>query len=90
MATGDQYPGQDAGLSSFSKRFVAITPDDDNDLPEVYKAIGCGESCGTIACVDAEGNEVSAYIQQGGVLQGIRPTRIKATGTTATPLFGIQ
>ena len=90
MAKGDQYPGQDAGLSSFSKGFVDITPSDDNDLPEIYKGILCGATAGTVACLDVDGNEVSAYVSAGQILQGIRPTRIKDTGTTATPLIGIK
>jgi hypothetical protein len=88
--TSDNYPGQDAGVSSFGKRFIAITPSDTDALPEIYKGIVCGGTAGTIACVDSEGNEVAAYVGAGQLLQGIRPTQILETGTTATPLIGIR
>jgi len=63
-------------------RHVTITPDDDNDLPEIPRGLYC-EGAGTVAIVDEAGTEKSYTLTQGQVLT-FRPVRVKASGTTAT------
>ncbi|HEX2879906.1 MAG TPA: hypothetical protein VHO25_10280 [Polyangiaceae bacterium] len=90
MAITDNFAGQEKGVSAFGKGFETITPSDTDALPTFYRAILCGATAGTVACVDDEDNEVTAYVSAGQILQGIRPKQIKETGTTATPLIGIR
>lgn len=65
----------------YSKEHILVVPDDDADLPFIPKAIYVNTS-GTAAIIDHVGNEIS-YNLVAGSIPPIRPTRIKATGTTA-------
>jgi len=85
----DKYQGQEGGIQCFSQEFELITPSDSTNLPERYKAILCGGTAGPVTVHNHAGVSCVLYVGAGQVLQGVRPTRILATGTTATPLFGI-
>lgn len=84
----DSYPGQDASILAFGDRWELITPNDDADLSQRYKYVVCGATPGAVACVDRNGTDGTFYLVAGQTLP-VRPTRIKATGTVATPLYGI-
>ena len=86
----DEYPGQNGAVESYSDRFELISPNDGADLPRIYKAIVCGGTGGAVVCQDRDGTQVTAFAVAGMPLQGIRPKRILATGTVATPLIGIK
>ena len=71
-----------------SRRLVAITPHDTNDLAYVTKAVYIGTG-GTISIIAADDTAaVSLTVQDGAVLP-IRAKRIRATGTTATGIVGM-
>lgn len=85
----DRYQGQEAGLEVFSKRFEVITPSDSTDLPDYYKAILVGATGGAVVVHNHAGVSITLQGIAGMVLQGVRPARILAAGTVATPLIGI-
>ena len=85
----DKYEGQEGGVQCFSQRFELITPSDSADLPSRYKAILCGGTGGAVVVHNHAGVSCTLYVSAGQILQGVRPTRILATSTVATPLFGL-
>lgn len=91
MPITDDYTGQSSSsVMTFSKAFETITPDDDNDLPVFYKGIVCGETGGAVVVHNEDGDEVTLWAVPGQLLQGVRPRRILAAGTDATPLIGLR
>lgn len=89
MAEADPYAGQGAGLSTFSEQFEVITPSDTDDLPRRYKAILCGATGGAVVVHNHAGVAITLWAVPGATLDGVRPKRILAAGTDATPLIGI-
>jgi hypothetical protein len=68
-----------------------ITPDDDNDLPVVTRAICVGQT-GDVTVIfanDATDTPVTLYNRQGGDTLPIMVKRVMLTGTDATELTGI-
>lgn len=84
--TIDPFGGYSAGLESPYSNALAITPDDDLDLPVVPRGIWCGVG-GDIRMTFANGETVT-FKQADAASNGwpFRPTRIHATGTTATDI----
>ena len=72
---------------------AAITPHDTNPLPFIPRGIYVGVSGDIVATMsDGAGGTVDLTFKsapQGQVLP-IRPSKVKATGTTATNLIAIQ
>ncbi|MBL4813129.1 MAG: hypothetical protein JKX69_12430 [Rhodobacteraceae bacterium] len=60
----------------------AVTPDDNNDLDPIPRAIFCAAD-GTAVIVDRLGNQLSYTLTSGQVLP-FRAHRVMATGTSAT------
>lgn len=89
-AIPDDYDHVPANLQGFGKTLTLITPSDTVDLPKRYKCILCGGTGGAVVVRDEAGTEATLYVDAGRVLDGFRPTRIKATGTVATPLYGVD
>lgn len=84
----DKYQLQTEKALDYSDSWVAITPDDNVDLPNgAPKFIMVGATGGTITCLDRSGNSATFQVAAGGRLLGPRPHRVKATGTTATPIY---
>ncbi len=69
-------------------RAAAITPDDNNDLAVVTRAIYCGGT-GDIAIVTPANDSVTIKAVPTGTMLSIRVARVKATGTTATNLVAL-
>lgn len=85
MAPRTQFPYPDA--TSSPTKWFAITPSDDNDLTVAVRAIWVGNG-GDIAMRDADGNDEIFENVPNGYLLIASPTRVLATGTTATGLIG--
>jgi hypothetical protein len=85
----DNFSAHQPGLSSPARGGFAITPDDDNDLTRTTRGLHCAGDAGDVAVVWLSGEETTIYIPQGGVFPG-QFTRVKATGTTATELVGLD
>lgn len=83
----DDYQGASGALNSLSTSFETITPSDGTNLAVIPRYVAVGATAGTVVCVDKDGNEITEHVEAGGLLK-CRPTRIKATGTTATPIHG--
>jgi len=86
----DLYAGHEPGLGGFSDDFEVITPSDDEDLPVLYKAIVVGATGGAVVVHNKDGDTVTVFGIAGQALNGVRPRRILAAGTDATPLIGIK
>lgn len=69
-------------------RWFPIVPDDGADLAVKPRAVHCGGAAGAVTCLDAAGDAATFYIGL-GVTHAIRPSRVLATGTTATGLVGL-
>lgn len=82
----DSYPGTDEILSAPASRFEEVTPDDSNDLDEVPKYLYIGATAGDVVLVDKDGNEATFRGEAGQQIL-VRPRRVKATGTTASPII---
>lgn len=71
-----------------SHEFITITPSDTLDLTHAVRAIYVG-STGNITLLDSNGaSHVFVGIPSGATI-AIKPTRIKATGTTASSIVGL-
>lgn len=72
-----------------SDSWEPIVPDDNADLPRrnnrFPRAIHCGGNSGAVTMLDANGTSAVFYLGAGFVLP-VRPSRVMATGTTATGL----
>lgn len=88
----DKYGGSE-GIDSPSDEFYAVTPDNDNDLPNgVPKGIFVG-GAGDIVCVGKDQDPATDSVifkAAAGTTLPIRPRRILATGTSATNLVALH
>lgn len=84
----DRYSDRSASLSAPASHGFAITPDDEDDLSEVVRAIYVGTG-GTLSAVLKDGATLSFVGLADGSLLPVRASRILATGTTATDLVGL-
>lgn len=85
MPPRNQYPTR--GSTDAATDGFAITPSDSVDLADYPRAIYIG-GAGNITMTLASGDVVFTGILAGTVL-AVRPSRIKATGTTATAMVGL-
>ena len=83
----DNYPGQGDALLAASDKWIEITPHDTNELAFKPKAIEVGGTGGAVVMVDADDNDATFHYNAGD-MKPHRPKIIKATGTTATPIYG--
>ena len=77
----DTFTNNDNQINPGSRQF-AITPDDDNDLPFVTRALYC-RADGDVVVRDEAGTDLPYTMVQGDYLP-FRAVRILSTGTTAT------
>lgn len=72
-----------------ARKGFAITPDDNNDLPEVIEAIYVGGTGNIeIICEQDSSSVTLLAVPVGLSVQGIRIKRVRAAGTAATNLIG--
>jgi len=83
----DQHSDFREGLESPANDWVAITPSDGTELANIPRALYIGTG-GDIVLTDSGGNDVTFQVLTGQLLP-LRPTFVKATGTTATGIVGI-
>lgn len=83
------------GLNDQGRKLVAITPSDANDLSvssiDIPKALLIGGTGGNISIdpVDGTATAVVIPVTAGQVFYAVRVKRVRATGTTATPIYAI-
>jgi hypothetical protein len=78
----DEFKSLTKGLTSPATKHFAITPDDNNDLPLLPRAIYC-QADGMINIADSDGNILPYTLVSGDRLE-FRGVRVMATGTTGT------
>jgi len=71
-----------------SRKFIPITPDDAQNLAAFPRGVYVGGS-GDIVMHDADGAPVTFVNAQAGTIIPVSPTRVLATGTTATGLVAL-
>lgn len=85
----DQFKSFRGGLESPYTDWFQITPDDDNDLPQVPRLVVIWDSAGgDVVVVSESGSEMTMSFDT-WTAADIRPVRVKATGTTATKIWGL-
>lgn len=80
------------GVDLQGRRWAIITPDDANDLTEIPKALYVGGTAGNITMIGVDASVAAtgvAWPVAAYALLPVRPRRILATGTTATPIIAI-
>lgn len=81
----DQFPGR--GPLGSAREFFVITPDDNADLPQVPRGLWVG-GAGDIVATGLSGDVTFKGVLAGTMLP-ISPSRVKATGSTATDIVGV-
>lgn len=82
----DNFPGLQSSISAPAHSWAVVTPSDSADVAVIPKFIMVGATGGTVTCLGSDG--VSAtFTAAAGQRLDIRPARIMATGTTATPII---
>lgn len=91
MPPVDPFAGYPSQLTGQGRRLTLITPDDANDLSEIYKALLIGGTAGNISVDPVDGTPTAVIIPvtAGQVFDAVRVKRVRSTGTTATPIYGI-
>ena len=77
-----------ADQSAPARRWIAITPDDDVDIP----AGCCGlfvTSTGDVTIAGSDGSSLTFTLTDAGRILPLGPTRVLSTGTTATDIIGL-
>lgn len=77
-----------SGIADPGSRIESVTPDDNTDLARPSRALNV-ETTGVVAVVTIDGDDDTLYIAA-GIPFGIRVSRVKATGTTATNIKSIS
>jgi hypothetical protein len=88
MPLNDDYSSQE-GLLSSAEEWVAVTPHDTNNLGFLPKAIMVGATAGNVVMIDKFGNTATVPFDAGEI-KPLRPAIIKATSTTATPIYALR
>lgn len=87
MAAADPYL-KDITQVGPARYAVAVTPSDANDLATVPRAVMVGADGVVVMVMSGNGQEVP-FTMLAGILYPFVPTRIKATGTTATGIVAV-
>ena len=87
MAAADPYLKEitQVGPARFA---VAVVPSDANDLATVPRAIMVGADGVVVMVMSGNGQEVP-FTMLAGIPYPLAPTRVKATGTTATGIVAV-
>lgn len=85
MPPRNQFPTR-SPLGS-AQEFFAITPSDSTDLDQIPRGVWVG-GAGNLVVSGISGDATFVGVPAGTMLP-ISPTRVKATGTTATALVGV-
>lgn len=78
----DTFKPHSQGLESPASNFVAVAPSDSTELAVLPRFLIIG-TAGNVSLVNADGQSVTIPVQAGQVLP-LRPSKVNATGTTAT------
>lgn len=79
----------DKGLESPADSHLPVIPSDSDDVPVVFRAIYIGTG-GDLVCIAAKNGQTATYKNlPSGTLLPVRPSRILATGTSASDLVGM-
>lgn len=89
MPPTDRFDKHTPGLTTPAEDGFAITPHDTNELARVPRGIYVGGG-GTVVLVTAKGTELTFVGLPAGYVLTIRATKVKATGTSATFLIGLD
>lgn len=84
----DDFEGKPTQLDDPMTDGVAITTSNDNDLPNLTRAIWVGGT-GTIAAILKSGKTVTFTGVPAGTMLRVRVSRVLATGTTATNMVAL-
>lgn len=80
------------GLTDQGRTLTLITPNDSSDLPDIYKALLIGGTGGNISVDPVSGSVTAAVfpVVAGQLWDAVRVKRVRSTGTTATPIYGVS
>jgi len=84
----DKFQNQSDNVDLQARKLLAITPNNDNDLVDVPKALYIGVG-GTLAVIAVDNTTSVSLTVQAGALLPIRVKRVLASGTSATGIVGL-
>lgn len=87
MAANDPY-AKDITQVGAARNAIAVTPSDTADLSTVPRAV-CVSADGNVVLVMSGNSQEVTIAMVAGTLYPLAPTRIKATGTTATGIVAV-
>lgn len=90
MSQIDNFANLSKALSSPCDSGGAITPHDTNPIARVYRAVWVGTGGDIVLRLRSDAGDITLANVPGGTLLPIRPTHIRATGTTASGLVGLE
>lgn len=78
-------------LQSQGRSLVLLAPNDGANVTDIPKALLIGGTPGNISIdpVDGSATAVIVPVVAGQVFDAVRIKRLRSTGTTATPVYGI-
>lgn len=85
----DDYEGQDSSIIAASRNWVEITPHDTDKVTHFFKSIAVGGTGGPVVMKGTDGTAATFYFNPGDI-KPLSPSVVLATGTTATPIYGLK
>lgn len=86
----DDYSSAQSGLDSPARKGVEITPDDNNDLAYVSRAVWVGGVGNLEVTLEGDSSSITIQAIPAGTWLPIRAKRIYSTGTTATLIVALR
>lgn len=86
----DDFSSFQASLVSPAVKAVAISPDNDNDLAKISRAVYIGGAGDLAVILEGDTAVVTFVGMLVGVIYSIRAKRIRSTNTTATNIVALS
>lgn len=90
MPTSDPFGTYNKELTAPATMGVSVTPDDDNDLTTICRALWIGGAGDVSVILKDDDSAVTLESVPAGTMLSIRAKRVRATGTTASAIVALS